>query len=195
MIRLLAAIVTAWAAELASATAAAARGASALARGEWRARLVPAFAVALVVLAGTGVRSAGNLALALLVGLALAPLVPRTHVRTRGLTALARAGALLVMIVAWAGALARGALGVWPVLLGLRSARHGGLLSVELEAASDAGAILTGLVATSTPGTVVVELDEAGRQLVVHALDARRADALRRSLARFYARYQRRVVP
>jgi multisubunit Na+/H+ antiporter MnhE subunit len=88
--------------------------------------------------------------------------------------------------------------GTWDValrVLHLRTVDSPGLIWVPLGERSDHGVAVWALVTTLSPGSVYVDIDEEGRRLLLHVLDASDPDAHRAQMQHFYDRYQRRVFP
>ena len=90
--------------------------------------------------------------------------------------------------------LARGSLTMLRVLLGLQSWRRGGLVEVAVGPRSEGAVVLNALVVTAAPGTVLIQMDEDDRVMLLHSIDASDPDALRRDLDRFYHVYQRPLL-
>lgn len=172
----------------------AARIALGLVTGRWIATAALGALLALVFLMTVGA-SGDNAALALGVGLCLAMVRPIA----RGRPDLRRVPRRVLHVVPLAGAMlveiARGSLLMTQILLGLRSTRRAGLIEVPLGDRSEAGATLSGLLATTAPGTMLVDIDWSSRRMLVHAIDAGDLEQTRESLQRLYRRRQRPVLP
>ena len=80
-------------------------------------------------------------------------------------------------------------------ILHLRPTRHARIIRVPIGERTDRGVAVSGLVISLSPGAVLVDVDWAQRDLLVHVIDASDPDAVRARLQRFYDRYQRRVFP
>jgi multisubunit Na+/H+ antiporter MnhE subunit len=90
------------------------------------------------------------------------------------------------------------AVGTWQVslvVLGLRPLVQPGIVAVPLGERSESGIAASALALTLSPGEVFVDVDRERGVMLVHVLDARDPDAVRRRYAHFYERYQRRVFP
>ncbi|HLF67702.1 MAG TPA: Na+/H+ antiporter subunit E [Gaiellaceae bacterium] len=88
--------------------------------------------------------------------------------------------------------------GTWrvaSVVLHLRPLESPGIVAVPLGERSAAGAVVSAFAATLSPGEYLVEIDWERRRLLMHVLDARDPEAVRKHFETFYDRYQRRVVP
>lgn len=88
--------------------------------------------------------------------------------------------------------------GTWDVALrvvGLRALERPGLVEVPLEERTDVGVAVSALATTLSPGSVLVEVDEERRVMVLHVIDASDPEAVRRSHRRFYEAAQRGVFP
>jgi len=97
-------------------------------------------------------------------------------------------GAVLADIV-------RGTWGVALRVLHLQSLERPGIVRVPIGARSDRGVAISALATTLSPGSVLVDVDWARRDLLVHVIDASDPDDVRRRHQQFYERYQRRVFP
>lgn len=88
--------------------------------------------------------------------------------------------------------------GTWDValrVLHLRAVERPGIVRVPIGPRSDRGVAISALATTLSPGSVLVDVDWARRDLLVHVIDASDPDAVRRRHQHFYERYQRRVFP
>ncbi|QRK05915.1 Na+/H+ antiporter subunit E [Archangium violaceum] len=79
--------------------------------------------------------------------------------------------------------------------LGLRPVDRDGEVEVPVGERSELGVHVTAMVATLSPGSVLLEVDWERRVMRFHVVDATDPDALRRELDDFYRRYQRAVFP
>ena len=88
--------------------------------------------------------------------------------------------------------------GTWAVALvvvGARPLERPGIVVVPLEDRTEFGAVVSAYLITLSPGEFLVDLDPERREMLVHVLDARDADAVRRRFADFYRRYQSQAAP
>lgn len=88
--------------------------------------------------------------------------------------------------------------GTWKmllVLLGLKSWRTIGYVQVPVAPRTHLGANVNALAATTSPGSVLVDLDEDSKTMTFNTIDARNPQAFRENLDRFYTRYQKPVLP
>lgn len=88
--------------------------------------------------------------------------------------------------------------GTWDValrVLGLRAMPHPGIVLVPLGERSETGTAISALALTLSPGSLLVEIDEDRRVMLIHEVDASDPEAVRARHRRFYERYQRRVFP
>jgi multisubunit Na+/H+ antiporter MnhE subunit len=78
---------------------------------------------------------------------------------------------------------------------GLRPLRAPGVVDVPMGERTSLGVVVTALVTTISPGSVLLDLDWDHRIMRFHAIDAADPDAFRAALDELYRRYQRRVFP
>jgi multisubunit Na+/H+ antiporter MnhE subunit len=100
-----------------------------------------------------------------------------------------------VLAVAAAANIVRGTMQVTRVVLGLASARSAGFVQIPQGDRTDTGVVVSGLLDTLSPGSVLVDIDAEARIWAIHALQADDADAVRAELNEFYERFQRPVWP
>ena len=97
------------------------------------------------------------------------------------------------------GAVARDvAVGTWEVTLVTLHARplgRSGIVAIPVGERSETGVAVSALVATLSPGEVLVGLDRGRGVMLIHVIDAADPEAIRRRHEDFYRRYQRRVFP
>lgn len=94
---------------------------------------------------------------------------------------------------------------VWQVLVsGLATARtvlrpgplpRAGLIRMEYAPMSEAGAALLGCLVTLTPGTTVIDIDPARREMLIHVLDLSQAQAAVASIRDEFEQYVVRLLP
>lgn len=109
--------------------------------------------------------------------------------------ALQRAVRFPVLAVASAANIVHGTVQVTRVVLGLASARNAGFVQIPKGDRTDTGVVVSGLLDTLSPGSVLVDIDAEARTWTIHALQAEDADAVREDLDDFYERFQRPVWP
>jgi multisubunit Na+/H+ antiporter MnhE subunit len=89
----------------------------------------------------------------------------------------------------------RGTWWVALVVLHLRPLRHPGMVAIPFAERTPLGVAVTALVSGLSPGTFLVDVDEADRTMLMHVMDASDPDAVRAEFEAFYQRYQRHVFP
>lgn len=88
--------------------------------------------------------------------------------------------------------------GTWDValrVLHLRDLEQPGFVEVPIGERSDVGLAVSALATTLSPGSVLVEIDEARGTMLLHVIDASDPDAVRLAHQRFYDEAQRPVLP
>jgi len=88
--------------------------------------------------------------------------------------------------------------GTWDValrVLHLRPLERPGVVRIPIGERSERGVGVSALATTLSPGTVLIDIDDERRDLLLHVIDASDPDAVRARLQRFYDRYQRKVFP
>jgi multicomponent Na+:H+ antiporter subunit E len=88
--------------------------------------------------------------------------------------------------------------GTWEValiVLHVRPLRSPGIVAIPFGGRTPLGAAVTALVATISPGEVLVDLDRERRVMFLHVINASDPDGVRRKHEAFYERFQRRVFP
>jgi multisubunit Na+/H+ antiporter MnhE subunit len=81
------------------------------------------------------------------------------------------------------------------VIVGIRTLQHAQVVAVPIEGRSHRGIAVTALVTTLAPGSYFIGVDWQRQVMLFHFLEASDPDAIRRSLAYAYERYQSRVFP
>lgn len=94
-----------------------------------------------------------------------------------------------------AAAILRGTWQVAQYTLGRRPQGEDAFVELPLAGRSRGGVAAWGLISTLSPGEVVVDVDEERGVLVLHVLDGRDPEAIRRAHRRFYEDAQRDVMP
>lgn len=88
--------------------------------------------------------------------------------------------------------------GTWRVFVattGLKRPASPGIVAIPLGERSPRGVSVSAFLAAFTPGTLLIEVDECKREMLVHAMDAADPEAVRESQQKFYERYQKKVFP
>ena len=105
----------------------------------------------------------------------------------------------VVAFFPFAAAVARDvAVGTWEVTLVTLHARplgRSGIVAIPVGERSELGVAVSALVATLSPGEVLVDLDRERSVMLIHVIDAADPEEIRRRHEDFYRRYQRRVFP
>ena len=89
----------------------------------------------------------------------------------------------------------RGALVMLLVLLGLKTWRNVGFVEVPYGERTRRGVLVTALVGTASPGSLLVDTDDEREVMIFNVIDASDPDGFRESIDRFYNRFQRHTVP
>ncbi len=106
-----------------------------------------------------------------------------------------RLAAFPVFVVAVLIDVARSTGEVAAISSGLRPLRAPGAIDVPMGDRTPLGVVVTSLVTTISPGSVLLELDWERRIMRFHSIDASDPDAFRSLLDKKYRRYQRPVFP
>ena len=88
--------------------------------------------------------------------------------------------------------------GTWQVTqitLGLRPLEKPGVVAVPIGERTPAGVAVSSLVATISPGEVLIDVDWDRGVMLYHTVDAGDPEEVRRSHEHFYQRYQKKVFP
>ena len=88
--------------------------------------------------------------------------------------------------------------GTWEVslvTLHLKPLGRPGIVAIPVGDRTQTGVAVSALVATLSPGEVLVDVDREGGAMLIHVMDAGDPEATRRRHEDFYQRYQRRVFP
>lgn len=88
--------------------------------------------------------------------------------------------------------------GTWEVALvvvHLRPVRRAGIVAIPIGERTQTGVAVAALVATLSPGEVLVDVDRGRGVMLMHVIDATDPGKIRRRHEEFYRRYQRRVFP
>lgn len=161
---------------------------------------IAAIAVALAAVYALTLASADpvDLATGVLLGAVLATVL-RARLRLEPEGARVRPASRVARFPLFAAAvLAEAAGGTWDValrVLGLRDVDRPGVVRVPIGDRSERGVAVSALAATLSPGSVLIDVDWARGDMLMHVIDASDPDAVRDRMQRFYDRYQRRVFP
>ena len=124
----------------------------------------------------------------------LHPIVMPGGTRSRGMT-MGRVVGFFPFAAAVARDVAVGTWGVALVTLHARPLGRSGIVAIPVGERSEMGVAVSALVATLSPGEVLVGLDQERGVMLVHVIDAADPGEIRRRHDDFYRRYQRRVFP
>jgi multicomponent Na+:H+ antiporter subunit E len=121
------------------------------------------------------------------------PATGQDRVRRPGL--LGRVAAFGPFAVATVWAIIEGTWEVTLVTLHLRRLECPGVVAVPIGERTPTGVAVSALVTTLSPGTFLVDVDEARGVMLIHTIDAGDPDTVREAHQQFYRRYQRNVFP
>ncbi len=88
--------------------------------------------------------------------------------------------------------------GTWQVTqvtLYLKPIGKPGVVAVPIGERTPVGVAVSALVATISPGEVMIDVDWDKGMMLIHTMDAADPEGVRRAHEHFYQRYQRRVFP
>lgn len=123
----------------------------------------------------------------------------RRHLFPQGMPPVRSLGRRILWLPVLAAAVVKEiTVGAWQValiVLHVRPLRRPGIVRVPYGERSPGGVVAAAVFLTLSPGEVLVELDDEGGAMLIHAIDASDPDAVRERHDRFYRRYQRQVVP
>lgn len=88
--------------------------------------------------------------------------------------------------------------GTWEVslvTLHLKPLGRPGIVAIPVGDRTPTGVAVSALVATLSPGEVLVDVDREGGAMLIHVMDAGDPEATRKRHEDFYQRYQRKVFP
>ncbi|MDQ2684070.1 MAG: Na+/H+ antiporter subunit E [Chloroflexota bacterium] len=109
--------------------------------------------------------------------------------------ALQRAVFFPLLALGAAANITRGTVQVTRVVLGWTTARQAGFVEIPTGDRTDVGVVVSGMLDTLSPGSVLVDIDSEAETWTIHALDAKNPDTVREDVDRFYERFQRPVWP
>jgi multicomponent Na+:H+ antiporter subunit E len=109
--------------------------------------------------------------------------------------AVKRAAHAPALILATAIDIVKGTVEVARVVLGRSPATRGGFVAIPRGERTETGVVISGLLDTLSPGSVLVDIDPDAGTWTVHVIDASDDDAVRANAERFYDRFQRPVWP
>lgn len=88
--------------------------------------------------------------------------------------------------------------GTWEVALvtlHLRPLGRSGIVAIPIGGRTETGVAVSALVATLSPGEVLVDVDQERGVMLIHVIDADDPESVRAHHEEFYRRYQRKVFP
>lgn len=88
--------------------------------------------------------------------------------------------------------------GTWEVTLitlHLRPLGRSGIIAIPIGGRTETGVAVSALVATLSPGEVLVDVDRERGVMLIHVIDASDPESVRTHHEEFYRRYQRKVFP
>jgi multisubunit Na+/H+ antiporter MnhE subunit len=97
------------------------------------------------------------------------------------------------LTLATAATIVRGTIFVARAVLSQRLPQNAGFVAIPDGERTPSGVVMSGLLETLSPGSVLIDVDPASRTWTLHALDASNPDAVEAELEDFYERYQRPV--
>ncbi len=115
--------------------------------------------------------------------------------RVRGPGLLGRVAAFGPFAVAAVWSIIEGTWEVTLVTLHLRRLESPGVVAVPIDWPGLTGFGGAALVTTLSPGTFLVDVDEARGVMLIHTIDAEDPDTVREAHQQFYRRYQRNLFP
>jgi multisubunit Na+/H+ antiporter MnhE subunit len=118
-----------------------------------------------------------------------------TEPEARPSTLLRRAAGLPALLLATVIDITRGTLQVARIVLSPGPPRHAGFVEIPIGERTPTGVVVSGMLNTLSPGSVLVDIDPAAGTWTIHALDTADEEGLREDVQRFYERYQRHVWP
>lgn len=78
---------------------------------------------------------------------------------------------------------------------GIRPLVKPGIVRIPYGERTQQGVVVSGILLTLAPGSVLVDLDDERREMIVHAIDASDPAEVIAGVQEFYERHQRRVFP
>lgn len=108
---------------------------------------------------------------------------------------LGKVAALPLFIVASVWDIVKGTWDVALVVLHVRPLERPGIVAVPIEGRTPTGLAVSATETTLSPGTYLVDVDWERGVWLVHAIDAKDAEGVKRDRSEFYERYQKRVFP
>lgn len=154
-------------------------------------------ALVLVYLATLGTAHAGDIALGAASAAALLWWLGE-HIgahRRMAAPSVRRVLAFIPLAVAVAAQSLRGTIAISRFVLRPQRLPESGLVEVPIDKRSPLGVAVSALCISVSPGSVLVDVDEARGVMILHVVDARDHDRVRAQQARFYDRWQRHVFP
>lgn len=108
---------------------------------------------------------------------------------------LSRAVHFPVLVLATFANIVRGTIDVAKVVLSPRIESRGGLVEIPEGGRSVSGVIVSGMINTLSPGSVLIDIDPETRNWTIHSIDASHPEEIVAEQQSFYRRFQRPVWP
>jgi multisubunit Na+/H+ antiporter MnhE subunit len=89
----------------------------------------------------------------------------------------------------------RGTVDVGRAVLSPLSPSAAGFVKLPIGERTDEGVVISGLLDTLSPGSVLIDIDPEERTWTIHALDVSDPEAVRENAERLYQRFQRPIWP
>lgn len=99
------------------------------------------------------------------------------------------------LMLATAAAIVRGTVVVARAVLSPELPQHAGFVVIPDGERTASGVVVSGLLDTLSPGSVLIDIDSTARTWTLHALDASDPEAIEAETTAFYERYQWPVWP
>lgn len=108
---------------------------------------------------------------------------------------LGRVASFVPLLAAVAREILSGSWEVFLVTAHLRKPSEPGIVLVPFGERSTKGVAVSAFITSLTPGTLLIEVDEEKRVMLIHAINAADPEAVREEQQEFYRRYQKKVFP
>jgi multisubunit Na+/H+ antiporter MnhE subunit len=89
----------------------------------------------------------------------------------------------------------KGSIEVAVCISGIKPIGKPGVVRVPYGERTPLGVVVSSILLTLAPGSVLIDLDDERREMIIHAIDASDPDAVIAGIQQFYERHQRRVFP